>query len=228
MEHCGNGLPVAVGSVRLCQKKVLQMSRSLVKSSQPLKPPRELVQFFADPPLALNEKREEYEDLFAAIAAATKPGDAIAWLLVRDFTDLTWEIQRMKNLKRKLIQAAEELAVADLYAPEDRLFSHDKDVIVRDEACEIARKWASDPDARRDMGKRLAEYGDDAMNILLKAFTRDGIDVQYNHVDRRIAGYEQRRFTLMRTIEQYSDKLARRVEAVPSEIIEGQFTEAAE
>lgn len=75
------------------------MPRSLVKSSPPLKPPTELAQFFNDPPLALNEKRQDYENLFAAIAGAAKPADAIAWLLVRDFTDLSWEIQREKNLK---------------------------------------------------------------------------------------------------------------------------------
>ena len=70
------------------------------------------------------------------------------------------------------------------------------------------------------------------MNILMKAFIRDGktrrLDDQYNNIDARIVACEQRRYTLMREIERYSEKLARRVEAVSLEIIEGQFTEAAE
>ena len=80
----------------------------------------------------------------------------------------------MKNLKRKLIQAAEELAVADLFAPEDRLYSAEEGIPDRDEAGETARDWASDPEAHREIGKRLAKHGDDAMNILLQAFNRAG------------------------------------------------------
>lgn len=147
------------------------MPRSLVKSSPPLKPPTELAQFFNDPPLALNEKREDYENLFAAIAGAAKPADAIAWLLVRDFTDLSWEIQREKNLKRKLIEKAEERAVADLHTPDkpdwaESLDEDDSLIPGRDEAREIARRWAKNPKIRRDTDHRLAEEGYNPMDIL--------------------------------------------------------------
>ena len=92
------------------------MQHTLVKRS-PIKLPKELAQFFADPPLALNEKREDYEQLFAAFAAAAKPADAIAWMFVRDFTDLSWEIRRQKNLKVQMIKTGEEAAVARLLTP---------------------------------------------------------------------------------------------------------------
>jgi hypothetical protein len=226
------------------------MSRSLIKSSQSLKPPKGLTQFFANPPLALNEKREEYEDLFDAIAAAAKPADAIAWLLVRDFTDLTWQIQREKNLIRKLMEIAEERAVADMLTPDKLDWTQgldDDDVSLipgRGEALDTASDWAKNPEARIEINKRLADQGYDATDILNKALCPgsqfkkldafdmhadlDRFALRIEKADRRIAAYEQRRYTLLREIERYSDKLARRVEAVPSEIIEGQFTEAAE
>jgi len=209
-----------------------------------------LERFFANPPLALNENREEYEDLFDAIAAAAKPADAIAWLLVRDFTDLTWQIQREKNLIRKLMEIAEERAVADMLTPDKPDYTRgldEDDVLVipgRAEALDTAFDWAKNPEARIEINKRLADQGYDATDILnkalcpdpqfkkLDAFDRrvdlDRFALRIEKADRRIAAYEQRRYTLLRTIEQYSDKLARRVEAVSSEIIEGQFTEAAE
>jgi hypothetical protein len=64
-----------------------------------IKPPAGLAKLFADPPLVGNESREDYEDVFAAIATAAKPADAIAWLYVRDITDLSWEIRRERMLK---------------------------------------------------------------------------------------------------------------------------------
>jgi hypothetical protein len=47
-------------------------------------------------------------------------------------------------------------------------------------------------------------------------------------IDRRIASYEVRRIAALRMIEHYSELLARRLGTVSSEVIEGQFTEAAE
>ena len=92
------------------------MRRSLVKSPQ-LKPPTELAQFFADPPIALNERRQDYDNLFAAIAAAEKPADAIGWIFVRDITDLSWEIRREKSRKLQVIKSAEEACVAGILTP---------------------------------------------------------------------------------------------------------------
>jgi hypothetical protein len=47
-------------------------------------PPSELADLF-DPPLAGNEKREDFDRFFSAIAAAVRPVDTIAWLC-------TWDI----------------------------------------------------------------------------------------------------------------------------------------
>jgi len=199
--------------------------RSLVKSPPPLRPPKELAQFFADPPLALNEKRDEYDDLFAAIAVAVQPADAIAWLFVRDITDIAWEIRRERSLKRKCIEAAEERAVASIFTPpKPEGLDFWAPNPGADDASEVAREWASDPKARRKTDKDLADLGYDAMDIVFAALTNSNVE----RFDKRIASYELRWMAALRACEQYSEKLARRLEAASSKIIEGEFTEAAE
>ena len=79
------------------------MSRELVTAEQ-IKPPKELQVFFDDPPLVGNERREDYENFFRTIAAAVKPADAILWVLVRDFADITWEIRRERKIKADIIK----------------------------------------------------------------------------------------------------------------------------
>jgi hypothetical protein len=63
----------------------------------------------------------------------------------------------------------------------------------------------------------------DLLSVAL-ADDRPAIDA----LDRRIAAYEIRWIAALRGVEQYSEKLARRLEAASADIIEGVFTEAAE
>jgi hypothetical protein len=203
------------------------VSRALVK----LSPPAGIAELFADPPLVGNEAREEYDRLFAAIATAAKPADAIAWLFVRDITDLSWEIRREKSLKLQNIRSAEEYVVAGLLRPPKpftgELLSFTFNLDPEDEkANKEASRWASDPKARQRINKALADKGYDASYILRAALDRaaDRTDA----IDRRISSYELRRMAALKTIEHYSETLARRLETVSSDVIEGEFTEAAE
>ena len=50
---------------------------------------------------------------------------------------------------------------------------------------------------------------------------------QIEAIDRRVAAYELRRMAAMRAIDQYSETSARRL-AASTDVIEGQFTEAAD
>ena len=209
------------------------MVRSLVKLF-PVKPPKELMQFFGDPPLIGDERPEDYEGLFSAIAAAAKPADAIAWLFVRDIADLSWEIRRERSLKLLLIKSYHEDVVRGHLTPpmpgttELTLWrTVDPEAAeAAGEAVEEASQWASDPKARRRINKELAEMGYSASDILRDALCEaaDSIDA----INRRLASYELRRMAALRTIERYSEALARRLEKTSSKIIEGEFAEAAE
>ena len=49
---------------------------------------------------------------------------------------------------------------------------------------------------------------------------------QIEAIDRRIASYESRRAGIFKTLDQYNEASARRL-AATTEVIEGEFTEAA-
>ena len=212
------------------------MRRPLVKQLA-VKPPKELAHLFTDPPVAKNESREHYERLFSAIATAVKPADAIGWMFVRDVTDLSWEIQREKSLKTRLLKAAEVDVVQSLLSPPPKPSTYELIPFFLDsrpappdpelvQAAEEARQWASgDPKICRKVENKLTDRGDETSSILFRGLQK--VHPAMDAIDKRIASYELRRKAAVRAMEQYDEKLARRVEA-NSKIIEGEFTEAAE
>jgi hypothetical protein len=210
----------------------IPMSRTLAKLTP--KPPKELARLFADPPLIGEESREDYENLFSAVADAAKPANAIVWIYVRDFADRTWEIQREKLLKRQVIQAAREDVVKEILMPPPidpfaldahELESDPERLAEIESAFEKLEEWASDPGARRRIELELAVGGYDAAYISRKALSDSVSDI--DTIDKRISAYENRRYAVLREIDRYHENLARRLEKVSSDIIEGEFTEAA-
>jgi hypothetical protein len=211
------------------------MSRALTKLTP--RPPKELVSLFADPPLVGGESREDYEKLFSALAVAAKPADTIAWVYVRDFTDLTWEIRRERWLKQRVIETARKAEVSRLLMPPQplsvqlRLFTSpetDADRAFRDEAAKVdkeMKRWETDPRVRQRIDKALASEGYDAAYILSQALTNSASKI--DTIDKRISAYENRRNAILREIDRHSESLARRLE-VSADIIDGEFTEAAE
>jgi len=206
------------------------MGRALAKISRvkQIKRPVGLARLFDDPPLVGNEKREDYDNLFAAVAAAVNPADAIAWLLTRDITDLSWEIRRERRLKLQVIKTEEINVVINLLTPPKPSTGEliiDFKVDPNDVIAKEAEQWGTDPKARRRTDKTLIEMGYDASSILRMALNRAAEHI--DAIDRRIASYELRRMAAMRALEHYSEALARRVKAA-SDVIDGEFTEAAE
>src|SRR5262245_33921386 len=194
------------------------MDRALVTGTKGTVPPG-LVSLFKDPPLVGDEKREDYDNLFSAVAAAIKPNDAIVWLLARDFTDLTWDIRREKNFKVRIIKLAQSEVICRL------IIYNIGGLDLPSSREQIAEMWAADAEFRLPIENSLAKNGYDASYIMTQALKLAAS--QFEAIDRRIGTFEQRRRSVMRVIEQYSEASARRL-AASADVIEGQFTEAAE
>jgi hypothetical protein len=62
--------------------------------------------------------------------------------------------------------------------------------------------------------------------ILAQAYIRGASHI--DAIDRRIAGYERRRDTILREAGHWNDRLARKLAEATTAIIDGEFTEAAE
>ena len=206
-------------------------NRTLVNPVSKL--PKELAGFFANPPLVGDESREDYENLFLALATDAKPADAIAWLYFRDFADLAWEERREKWLKQRVIEDARKAVITELLMPpqiNSSLDNADELEAARDaeveQVFEEMKQWERDPEARGRIDKELASEGFDADYILTEALI-DGAD-RVDAIDRRISMYQNRRHVVLREIDRYSESMARRLDKASSDIMEGEFTEAAE
>jgi hypothetical protein len=72
----------------------------------------------------------------------------------------------------------------------------------------------------------LAAKGYDASYVLAQAYMRGAAQIEA--IDKRIAFHEQRRSAALKDAGIWSDRLLRRLEQPVPEVIEGEFTEAAE
>jgi hypothetical protein len=193
------------------------MSRSLV-TAEKITPPRELETFFDDPPLVGNERREDFEHLFLTIAAAVKPADAIEWMLTRDVLMYSWEIRRERRIKADIIELKRKEALRESSFRLTRADYMREQAIAKGEAesSSMFRKKEPKPEAKKE----------DPRSGLPEAFILGDHDI--NVIDTRIASYEYRRNAALRDLASYSEAKARRADKATRDVIDGEFTEAAE
>jgi hypothetical protein len=195
------------------------MSHELVTAEQ-IKPPKELQDFFDDPPLVGNERREDYENFFWTIAAAVKPADAILWVLVRDFADITWEIRRERKIKADIIKLKQKEVLVE------SSFRVTRDDYLRAQALAKgeAPPFVSEFKKKTEVKPEVKEEENAAR--LAQAYIQGDHDIDI--IDVRIASYEYRRIATLKVIASYSEALARRLDKASRDVVDGEFTEAAE
>jgi hypothetical protein len=202
------------------------VNRSLVPARR-LKPPKELQAFFDDPPLVGSERRSDYDALLSAMAVAEPPADAIDWFLLYDLVGREWEIRRERRMKAEIIKFHQKEVVAKLlkatFDKTDRLGSAHNRIFGAPNEADL---WASDRDARAKIDSKLEQKGHDPASVLAQAYLRGAPDI--DAIDRRIASYELRRNLVLRQISLRSEKKARKLEKTALNIIDGEFSEAAE
>jgi hypothetical protein len=187
------------------------MSRSLV-TAKLIKPPKQLEQFLDDPPLVGTERREDYENFLSMIARAAKPVDAIDWLLVDDVAYLSWEIRRERRIKAEIIKSRQKEA------------QFQSELAITRADFKLAQIAAKDASAFKK--KDLKPEAKEADSMLAEGYILGDYDIDV--IDKRIASYEYRRNTALREMYLRSEKMARLLEKASSEVIDGEFTEAAE
>jgi hypothetical protein len=193
------------------------MSRSVVVA-KPIKPPKELEMLFDNPPLVGAERRQDYDKLLAVIAMAIKPGDAILWILGKDVLDLTWEIMRDRGIKTAIIKRKQKEAERERYVSGLAMTRADFER-------QKAATAAGDSSLFKKKEPKPEPKVDDSL-LLVEAYLLDNGDI--DDIDRRIASLECRRNAALREIDRYSESLARKLDKVSSQIIDGDFTEAEE
>lgn len=201
------------------------MGRTLIKHAH-IKPPKELAQFFAAPPLLVGESADQYIGLLESVAASATPENSMVWLYIKDVADISFDIWRERKAKTHVIELMQQEVILELLKTTHDKSGSESDLYRIFNAADDAQKSASDSEARAKINATLTARGYSPETVLAKAYIKGAS--QIDSIDRRITSYESRRIAIFREIERINEALARRLEKRSSDIIEGEFSEAAE
>lgn len=180
-------------------------ANSPTNSTVPSQVPPEIQAFFGDPPLMRGEDVSLYNKLMNLFTELVDPKDAVEWWWVKDVTDHTWEIRRLRRFKVLFVELKRDQVTKNRAVYATLRTSEDED----DEAEYVP---VPVPDSEKDSAEffmyRLDECGS---------------------VDKLIASAELRRDRALREIERRRERLARLLRKASDEIIHaGELLQAAE
>jgi hypothetical protein len=189
------------------------MNRSLV-TKKSFRLPKALEKLFDNPPLVGNERREDYDAFCLEIEIALGPTDFILLMLIREFADISWELQRERWIKAGIIALKQQEARCQLGIGMTRA------------DFERQKLENANPSAFTKRDSKPKDSDDEPKSWLPEAYALGHREIDI--IDTRIASYMFRRNALLREIERYSESLARKLDRAAPDIIEGEFSEPAE
>ncbi len=113
----------------------------------------EIYEAITPPPLLLpGERLKDYQTLRRAIIEEITPTSTIEWLLTIDVVEISWELQRYRKLRHKMLEKSRQYAIANALKGELQTSLN-------------AFAWRSDAHAAREIELRLASYGIDELAL---------------------------------------------------------------
>lgn len=148
---------------------LFQATRELAVTALPVE-----FEALAPPPQLLpGEHLDHYQTLRQAIFADLAPRSAIEWLLAIDIAELSWEIQRYRMLRHKLLETYRQKAIEAALRRIDMVgidpaFEAEAEYHTRHNAL----SWRIDPMAASEIEARLAAYGFDQPAISTEVYVQ--------------------------------------------------------
>jgi hypothetical protein len=203
------------------------MKKSLARA-KPIEMPEEFTRFFDLPVMVGDEKLSDYYDFHSAIANAVKPTDIFEWIWVEDFVRAEWDVRLNSRIKIDIIKLMERKLIAE--DETDAMMIGYRNVarariLAKAEAENPGKAQKDKKDAKPEVAKPEVPKTKDPY-LLARVFMRCGDEL--DRIDRRIAAGEKKRDGILREIGRHRESFARRLEQASSEIIDAEFTEAAE
>lgn len=189
--------------------------------------PVEIAELLGEPVLWRNEKRDQYDAILLAVAVSVGARDIVDWFCANDVTCLALDARRLQVAKAALILNKQIEIVEELMKS-----TYDSQDAYRDslynmlDARNEARRWSTDPVFGAKIDERLAARGHDGASILGKAYSLCAAELQV--LDKSIADREFRRMAILREVQRRDEFMARRLEKTSQQIIDGEFSDAAE
>jgi hypothetical protein len=168
-------------------------------SATPSLVPPHVQALLGDPPLMRGEDAAAYNKLTDEFVKVIEPTDMVEWWWVKDITDHTWEIRRLRRFKVLFVELRRDEVVKgrEMMA-----------TVGADEEAEY--KPVPVPDSDKDSAQLFMYLVD-----------------KYKSVEKMIASAERRRDETLREIERRRGHLARRLRKASDEIIDGEPCELA-
>src|SRR5262249_11925269 len=170
--------------------------------------------FFGPPPLLDGEDPAAYDDLLARVSGAVKPADIIEEIWVRDVVDLTWEVQRLRQLKAKLlaVNAHEGLEIilerlTDCFRAEG-----------------LSELWLKgDADSIKEVEELLASAELNMEDVMAQTLALKLDDIE--RIDRMTMNLEARRNAVLREVDRHRASVAQALRRAVNNIEDAQFEE---
>jgi hypothetical protein len=156
----------------------------------------------------ITEDPSAYEAMFANMAAAVMPTDAMEWLLMKDCVDLTWEIRRIRLAKAGIVDVTRKEALKSIL---ESILNNDEQT-GRDRMSEAdikADAWYNDPSVREALLAHLAKHDLDEEAITAQAFALRARELE--KLDNMLASAERRRYAMLQEIKLYRELFSLRI-----------------
>lgn len=114
--------------------------------------PKEIRALICQRNILSSEDPKQYDDLLRVLIETCQPQDALQWLQIKDLQDLIWEKARLKRIKPGIIEIRQKDALESLLTAMHH--THINHAQAKDDAIE----WYLDPDAKKEIQKRLAQF----------------------------------------------------------------------
>jgi hypothetical protein len=165
------------------------------------------------------EDAQLFEDLLAAVALAVKPMDLVDWLLVKDFVDHTWEIQRNRRNRESLMRFGRVAAMTSILESiiTWREFSESPSV--------LAMNWfRGEEDAFKRVEDLFAQTGLSESDVTAQTLAANA--AEFDRLDGRDERYQSRRNSLLKQIERRRAGWAKQKRRASETVIDADFEES--
>jgi hypothetical protein len=171
-------------------------------SDVPIVPPQ-ISAIFGEPPLIRGEDDGLYHTLMEQFIKLVEPKNVIEWVWVKDLTDHTWEIGRLRRYKVHFIELQRDLVV------------HNRGMFAA-----LSVKDAEDEEGEDEEG----EYVPQPVPLSEKDSAEMFMDKinDYKNVDKLVASAELRLSRTLREIDRRRADLARRLRKASDEAVDGE------
>ncbi|WP_247367163.1 hypothetical protein [Bradyrhizobium sp. 18] len=161
--------------------------------------PSEFEALCPPPQLLPGENIDHYHAVQAAIFRDIDPQSAIEWLLAIDIADLSWEMQRYRVLRHRLLSTYRQKAIEMTLRRIDMAgIAPDFQDVAEIYTIHNALDWQLDASAASDIEARLRSYGFDQHSISMEVYVqaRDVLSL----FESLLNGAQLRRLMLLREI----------------------------